>query len=305
MKRKGIDVSSYQGVIDWGKVAAAGTEFAILKVIRMDLQPDKQFEANYAGCNAAGVTVQGVYNYSYATTITKAVSDAQRVLAILAGRKVMVWLDVEDKCLEGLGKQLIDIIHAYAGIIKGAGLDFGVYTGQYFYQTYIKPYGNIEYPLWIARYGLNDGTLNEKYEPQINGMIGWQYTSKGSVSGISGNVDLNVWYEDVVKADPDLDEPVASVKTVADLAQEVINGIWGNGSDRKKNLTDAGYDYVAVQAKVNEILNAEKKVYYTVRRGDTLSGIAKQYDTTVSALAEINGIANPNKIYVGQKIRVK
>lgn len=303
MKRKGIDVSSYQGVIDWSKVAKAGIEFAILKVIRKDLQPDKQFENNYKDCLAAGLTVQGVYNYSYATTVTKAVSDAQRVLEVLAGRKVMVWLDVEDKCQEGLASKLIDIIHAYAGIIKGAGLEFGVYTGQYFYNTYIKPYGSIDYPLWIARYGANDGRINEKYEPQINGMLGWQYTSKGVVDGISGNVDMNVWYEDIVSVKED--KPIAVPRPVEDMAHEVLNGIWGNGADRKANLINAGYDYELIQAKVNQILNAEKKVCYTVRKGDTLSGIAKQYDTTVSALLELNSISNPNRIQIGQKIRAK
>lgn len=303
MKRKGIDVSSYQGAIDWNKAAADGVEFAILKVIRKNLQPDNQFESNYKGCLAAGVIVQGVYNYSYATTVTKAVADAQRVLEVLNGRKTMVWLDVEDKCQEGLGSKLIDIVHAYAGIIKGAGLEFGVYTGQYFYNTYIKPYGSIDYPLWIARYGANNGQINEKYEPSINGMIGWQYTSKGSVAGISGNVDMNVWYEDIVKVEED--KPVATPRPVEDMAYEVLNGIWGNGADRKTNLVNAGYDYDIIQAKVNEILNASKKVYYTVQKGDTLSGIAKQHDTTVSALVELNAISNPNRIQIGQKIRVK
>lgn len=304
MKRKGIDVSSYQGVIDWRKVAATGVEFAILKIIRKDLQPDKQFEGNFNGCLDAGVVVQGVYNYSYATTVTKAVSDAQRVLEVLAGRKVMVWLDAEDKCQEGLGSKLIDIIHAYAGIIRGAGLEFGVYTGEYFYNTYIKPHGNIDYPLWIARYGANDGKLNNKYEPQINGMIGWQYTSKGVVYGIKGFVDINIWHEDVVTVPED--KPVAAEpRPVEDMAYEVLNGIWGNGADRRTNLVNAGYDYELIQAKVNQILNAEKKVYYVVRKGDTLSGIAKQYDTTVSALVELNGIGNPNRIQIGQKIRVE
>lgn len=304
MKRiKGVDVSSYQGTINWDKAVKDGVEFSVLKIVRKDLQPDKQFENNYKGCSDAGVVVQGVYNYSYATTVTKAVADAQRVLEVLAGRKVMVWLDVEDKCQEGLGKTLIDIIHAYAGIIRGAGLEFGVYTGQYFYNTYIKPYGTLDYPLWIARYGKNDGQLNEKYEPQINGMVGWQYTSKGSVAGISGNVDLNVWYEDVVTVKED--KPVATPRPVEDMAYEVLNGIWGNGADRKTNLVNAGYDYDLIQAKVNQIINAEKKEYYTVRRGDTLSGIAKQFDTTVSALAELNSIVNPNRIQINQKIRVK
>lgn len=304
MSKIGVDVSSYQGSVDWGKTAQAGVEFVILKIIRKDLQPDRQFENNWMGCTAAGVPIQGVYNYSYATTIQKAKTDAQRVLEILAGRRAMVWLDVEDKCQEGIGKRLIDIINAYAGVIKGAGYEFGVYTGQSFYNTYIKPYGGVDYPLWIARYGTNSGKVEAKFEPEISGMLGWQYTSRGSVDGISGNVDMNVWYGEVIPGTKP-ENPAPVTKTVDELANEVLNGIWGNGADRKQNVTAAGYDYGIIQARVNEILNTEKKVYYTVRKGDTLSGIAKQYDTTVNALVLLNGIENPNRIYEGQKIRVK
>jgi len=74
---------------------------------------------------------------------------------------------------------------------------------------------------------------------------------------------------------------------------------------RKANLTKAGHDYDAVQAKVNSILNSNKKEYYTIKYGDTLSGIAKQHDTTVSALVELNNIADKNKIRAGQKIRIR
>lgn len=301
---KGIDVSSYQGSVEWEKVAESGVEFAILKIIRKDLQPDTQFENNWNGCTSAGLPVQGVYNYSYSTTVEKAKTDAQKVIETLAGRKAMVWLDVEDGCLEGLGSKLIDIINAYAEVIKSANLEFGVYTGQYFYNTYIKPYGGVVYPLWIARYGLNDGTDNEKYKPNVDGYVGWQYTSKGSVPGISGNVDMDIWYEDIVGTDTEEKEAEAE-KTVEKLAQEVLDGIWGNGIDRKNRLTAAGYDYRTVQARVNEICKAAAVKYHTVVKGDTLSGIAKAYGTTVSALVQINSIADPNKIYVGQKIRVK
>ena len=92
------------------------------------------------------------------------------------------------------------------------------------------------------------------------------------------------------------------------IAQEVINGAWGNGEDRKKRLTAAGYDYNAVQNIVNQKMAAKNQtahVYYIVKRGDTLSGIASKYGTTYQRLAQINGIADPNKIYPGQKIRVK
>lgn len=101
--------------------------------------------------------------------------------------------------------------------------------------------------------------------------------------------------------------PVQPHKTVDELAWEVLSGKWGNGDDRKKRITTAGYDYAAVQAKVNELLGASAAAYYTVRSGDTLSAIARKYGTTVSAIQKLNLalIRNVNQIQVGWKIRVK
>ena len=92
MAYKGIDVSSYQGNIDWSKVKWAGVQFAILKIIRKDLNPDKTFEQNWKGCTDVGMPIQGVYNYSYATTVDKAKTDANKVIQTLNGRKTFVWL---------------------------------------------------------------------------------------------------------------------------------------------------------------------------------------------------------------------
>ena len=92
-------------------------------------------------------------------------------------------------------------------------------------------------------------------------------------------------------------------KTVAELAEEVLAGKWGNGGDRKARLTAAGYDYNAVQAAVNEKL--QKPVYHTVQAGETLSYIASKFNTTYTAIAKLNGIKNPNLIYAGQRIRIK
>lgn len=199
MSKKGIDVSAYQGNIDWKAVKEDGIEFAILKVIRKDLTPDKMFEAYFSGCNANGIKVLGVYNYSYALTEQKAVEDAQAVVRILNGRKVKVWIDVEDKVQQGIGRKLIEIINAYGDVITSIGLEFGIYTGLSFYNTYIKPYiAYLRYTnFWIARYGLNNGGMSTKYQPNVSGMEGWQYTSKGKVSGIKGNVDMDVWYSDI------------------------------------------------------------------------------------------------------------
>lgn len=304
--KKGIDVSSYQGTVNWRAAAGDGVEFAILKVIRRDLTPDTRFERNWEGCQAAGVPVQGVYNYSYAATIPKAKGDAAKVLEILAGRRATVWLDVEDGILENLGAALVDIIHAYAGVIAGGGQAFGVYTGQYFYERQIRPYGGVPYPLWIARYGSNDGQFHEEDRPTLSGMAGWQYTSRGRVAGISGNVDKNVWYGDIsgTAAEPGTAQKAPAPKTTEELAREVLAGLWGNGANRRQRLAAAGYDYAAVQARVNAIAGGNTAAYHKVVRGDTLSGIAKAYGTSVSALLRLNSIPDAGRIYVGQKIRV-
>lgn len=196
-----IDVSSYQGFIDWKKVKASGIDGAILKIIRKDLTMDKQFENNWEGCGAAGMPVIGVYNYSYATTEAKAIYDAQKVVSILAGRKIKVWLDVEDSCQKGLGMMLINIIRAYQKVIEKAGLEFGVYTGLSFYESYIKPWASlIDCKFWIARYpssktmSVSSMPVSTKKPLIAHVLEGWQYSSMGQVSGIYGNVDLNFWY---------------------------------------------------------------------------------------------------------------
>lgn len=201
---KGIDVSGYNHVRDYAAAAADGIEFAILKIIRKDLRPDTRFEQHWSGFESAGIPIQGVYNYSYATTVNKFQSDAQRVLEVLAGRKTMVWLDIEDKSLAGLGQTLIDGIRAYAEVIKGAGLPLGVYTYLSFWNSYLKKYGSqLDFPFWVARYPstaavtLDYAPADAKCPSIGKQLYGWQYSSAGQVKGIDGRVDLDEWYVDI------------------------------------------------------------------------------------------------------------
>lgn len=105
--------------------------------------------------------------------------------------------------------------------------------------------------------------------------------------------------------------PKPAKKTVSEIADEVIAGKWGNGETRKKKLTEAGYNYTEIQAEVNKRLTGKtssssaKAKTYTVKKGDTLSAIAKKYGTTVAKLKKANNIANANKIYVGQKLVIQ
>lgn len=204
---KGIDVSSYNVVSDYQSVKNDGVQFAILKIIDKNLNVDKLFETHLNGFNKVGIPIIGVYNYSYATTVAKAKSDASTVVKYLKQynipKSTIVYLDVEDKCQQGLGALLIQIINAYQEVIEGVGYKFGLYTGMSFYSTYIKPYkSNLKCSTeWIARYYNGYNTMefsqnpNESYKPNVGVEIeGWQYTSSGRVNGIDGNVDLNILY---------------------------------------------------------------------------------------------------------------
>ena len=201
---KGIDVSAAQVGIDYGKLKQAGVEFAIVKIIRKDLQPDKMFETHYNGFVSAGIAVFGVYNYSYAATVDKARTDARTVIKTLAGRKLLVCMDVEDKVHTGLGRKLIDIINAYQEEIESAGLPFMLYTGMYFYNTYIKPYeADLKCKdIWMARYYRGDTSFSLREDPDQaknpkDNLVGWQYTSKGCIPGYNGNLDLDIIYRDI------------------------------------------------------------------------------------------------------------
>lgn len=204
MKYKGIDVSCYNPITDYKAVADDGVQFAILKVIRKDGNADKLFEQHWKGFESVNVPIQGVYNYTYAKTSTKAREDAHRVVEILNGRKTMVWLDVEDSSLANLKHNLVDLIRAYAEVIKRAGLQFGVYTYLGFYNSYLRQYSKeLPYPFWVARYpSASKTTIKDDPDimrkPEIDKEIyGWQYSSTGSVKGITGRVDLNEWYVDI------------------------------------------------------------------------------------------------------------
>lgn len=204
---KGVDISGYQTNVPYQKFRDAGVKYSILKIIRKDLNIDKGFETHYKGFTDVGIPVVCVYNYSYATTTTKATSDAVKVLQHLGNRKIPVCLDVEDSVQKGLGAKLIDIVNAYGDVITGAGLTFIIYTGMSFYKSYFKPYiNNLKYKdFWIARYyagykemafSQNPTTSYAPNFPEIN-LIGWQYTSSGKINGYNGSLDLDVLYSPI------------------------------------------------------------------------------------------------------------
>lgn len=199
---KGIDVSRWNGIIDWKTVANYGMGFAILRITEKGNIVDSTFEQNYKGCIENKIPV-GVYKYSYATTIAQIEDEANVVVKTLNKRKLdyPVFLDIEDKCQENLSDSLMmKMIEVFRAIIIKAGYKFGIYCGYSWYQNQL-PEGAKKYDVWTARYPSNDtGELQERLRvPASNGVIGWQYSSKATINGIPTKVDRSVFYKDYSK----------------------------------------------------------------------------------------------------------
>ena len=196
MEIKGIDVSSWQGKINWQKVANYGMGFSILRITEAGNKIDSQFENNYAGCTKYNIPI-GVYKYSYAMTISEIQSEARKVISILNGRKLQypVFLDLEYNNQRTLGSENIHkMADAFQKIIVNAGYKFAIYCNVDWYNTVICSHLK-NYDFWIARYPSNDnGTIQERIRPDFGKL--WQYSSKATIPGISTKVDRNISYID-------------------------------------------------------------------------------------------------------------
>lgn len=196
MEIKGIDVSAWQGKIDWKTVADYGMGFAILRITEAGNVVDSQFENNLAGCNKYNIPV-GVYKYSYAMTIAEIQREARKVVSTLNGRRIQfpVFLDLEYNNQRSLGSESIHkMADAFLEIVEAAGYKFAIYCNVDWYENVICSYLK-KYDFWIARYPANDdGWLQERLRPDFG--VGWQYSSKAKIPGISGTVDRNVFYKD-------------------------------------------------------------------------------------------------------------
>lgn len=208
---KVIDVSANQGKPDWGKVAKDGVKAAILR-IHQKTGVDTSFEHNYKGCKSNGILIGG-YKYSYALTPAQAVDEAENVIEVLNGRGLdfPVFYDLEWSQQRSLGKQAIEnIAVSFLTRIKKAGYKVGIYCNLDWYNNVLSD-ALKKYDCWIARYPASDnGSVQERLRPSVG--VGWQYSSKGKIPGINGNVDMNIFYKDYRESDQKGDTTVSKTK---------------------------------------------------------------------------------------------
>ena len=263
---KGIDVSGYQGNIDFDKVKASGVDFVIVKA-GYSTSTVATWESNFANAKNSGLMV-GAYWFSYATTIEEGRTEAKAFIKALDGKKLdfPVYMDLEERSQFDKGKAFCTaLVEAFCGELEKAGYYAGVFSMTYWYTNYVDAAVREKYPAWIADY------RGECYYTGTYGI--WQYGT-GKVPGVQYDCDLDEGYVDYsvyikehgLNNYPKEETPPDDRKTIEELAREVINGDWGNGEERYDRLTAAGYDYYAVQKRVNEILYPPQKTLDEIAR---------------------------------------
>ncbi|MGN1204191.1 MAG: glycoside hydrolase family 25 protein [Lachnospiraceae bacterium] len=193
----GIDVSKWQKEIDWDKVKNAGVDFAIIRCgyrgsVTGSLVEDPYFVQNIKAAGAAGINV-GVYFFTQAVTEVEAVEEASMVISLIKDYELSypVFIDTEGAGGNGRADSLsveerTAVCEAFCSTIKNAGYEAGVYASRNWYNNKLDTPSLEKYTIWLAEY---------RSVPVYQGYYQmWQFTSKGKIDGITGNVDLNVSY---------------------------------------------------------------------------------------------------------------
>lgn len=240
---KGIDVSHWQGDINWKAVYNNGVRFTIIKVggFEQGGYSDSRFIKNFR--EASALMSVGVYYYAGINLLNGGAVLANHCLKLIeaeTNKKLNVFIDVEElKFMERRDLCTQETIN-FCETIKAAGHTPGIYASDISgFKQSLQLEKLTQYNLWVARYGM---------EPiYVKDYVMWQYTGSGSVPGIETDVDLNYCYYDIFTEKTT--KPVTN-----ELIQEIMNGKWGNGEVRKQKLIAAGYDYDEVQEAINKYI---------------------------------------------------
>lgn len=297
--RQGMDVSVYQGDVDFSAARAGGIELVYLRASYGFDGVDACFRAHTAGARDAGIPY-GYYHYVTARTPEEARRQADFFADTIAGTGYALRPAMDFEALDGLTvAQASAVAVAFLSEVEArTGHTPVVYSDDY-NASHRFDASVARWPLWAAAYGPSEPQVTANW----SAWVGFQYTDKGRVPGVNGYVDLDRFTLDVVLETP---EPATFLYTV-----RRGDTLWG--LSRRYGTT------VAELVRLNRIANpnliyagqvlripGERPDYftYTIRPGDTLWTLALRFHTTVAELVALNGIANPNLIYVGATLKI-
>lgn len=306
---QGIDVSAWQGYIDYEKVKQDGIEIVYIKATEGTWYVDSYLQYNYENAKKQGLKV-GFYHFVRATNVAQARQEAEFFANAIQSmepdcRLAMDFEEFGDLSIEQINEISFAFLEHLQEITKK---ELVIYSNTNDAINIFSEELAQKYPLWVANYGVQEPYDNGKW----NSWIGFQYTSRGIVNGISGYVDKNEFAKEILLED---NSPIPEQETNPQTGQnEIIYTVkWG---DTLNQIARAYGTTASVLARENNIPNpnliyvGQKIVImlsnvastYTVKKGDTLSQIAIEFQTTVSTIVSLNNIPNPNLIYPGQKL---
>lgn len=268
MGYKGIDVSKWQGTINWDKVKKSGIEFAIIREgygNKMPSQIDSKFKDNIKGAKSVGIPV-GVYHYSYAKNPEDAANEANFCLENIQDYQLEypVVFDIEDSSMTNLGRRtLTDICASFCDMIEVAGYYAMIYTNPNWIKNYLYADELLcKHDLWLAQWNCK--------KPSYSCGI-WQHSETGKIDGINGNVDLNISYKNY----PEI------------MKNKGLNGFRATSLDPASPQTPT-------------------YKFYTVVKGDTLWDLAKKHLGNGARYKEIKMLNNlsGDTIYSGQTLKI-
>lgn len=261
MKRKfGIDLSSHQRGIDLQQCKNEGVEFIILRGgytgwgTGVNRNKDSCFEMWYQEAKTKGIPV-GCYYYSCANTYSKGKEEAKFLYEnCLKGKQFEypIYIDVEDEHWQKQNARLTtDAIKGFCEYLENLGYYVGIYANTDWFRNKILTGELDQYDKWVARWSKTKPTSPKGGMWQFGG--GTNMLRSVKIAGFTVDQDYAYYdYPTIIKK-ANLNG-FGAQKSIDELAHEVIRGLWGNAPERKKRLTEAGYDYNKVQARVNELM---------------------------------------------------
>lgn len=257
---RGIDISEFQGEIDFEEVRRSGIEAVYIRVGAGEYT-DEYFAENYELAKAAGLKI-GFYHYVTARSVDEGRRQARFFASLAAGREPDMRLAMDFEYFGSLSVSQINAIsEAYLDELTAlTRREAVIYSDLSNARNIFSRALAEKYPLWAAQYGADEPSANGKWRE----WVGFQYTDEGRVGGIYGNVDRNIFTEGIFLSDS-----------------------WRIDGEKR----------TSVRARTRTLT-----VY--VRAGDTLWAIAREYGTTVEAIARENRIADPNRIFAGERLRI-
>jgi lysozyme len=285
-KIQGIDVSHFQGSVNWQEVKQAGMTFAFAKATEGQSSVDPQFKNNWQNMKAAGL-LRGAYHFFDAGIDGAAQANHFLQNTQIEPGDLPPVIDVEAAASASKATILQEVQNWLNTVEQALNRRPMIYTTASFWNSHLNDtFG--AYPLWIAEYGVSAPKIPAGWSDWQF----WQYSQSGTVSGVTGSVDrdeFNGSYEDLLallqSAPPQADADAAA----------------GSASNEDAPANGGTKEAGGKAAANNQAVAATT---YTVKSGDTLGGIAARYGVSANELAEVNQIADPNKIYVGQVLTI-